>query len=367
MSRGVTKIKVLDGLRGYAALMIVLAHIPQISDTSIGYLFKQAILASKMGYLGVDIFFVLSGFLITRILIMEKKENIFSLKIFYIKRALRIFPIYYLAIIVCGFLFSWEGLGYVSVYLSNYYFSFTSDPNPLRHTWSLAVEEHYYLLWPIMLYSFRLERVRKIIQFVVPILVVASLVITYVIFDNTIADNLVYRGTQFRMLSLSIGSVFAFYEPQIRGLSKSLKIKLCIGFVFIYILSILVHKTIIIDAFPKAAILLVLFSICSSLFFMLILLQEGRKNLINYLFTNKVVGFVGRISYGVYLYHYIVFYFFGITDLQLNDTSIPVSGIVLPVFFVFLISTSSYYIFERPLLRYKSKLMRYRTDQASIS
>ena len=104
------KIETLDGLRGFAVLMVVIHHLPPID----GGIFWKAVNAIpvylKVGYFGVDIFFVLSGFLITKILIKDKQREDFSFKRFYLKRALRIFPIYFLTLLAVGFLFSWDGM-----------------------------------------------------------------------------------------------------------------------------------------------------------------------------------------------------------------------------------------------------------------
>lgn len=99
----------LDGLRGLCALAIVLAHFPLV-DSSWGD-FRYLAIFYRLDYLGVDVFFVLSGFLITRILINDKNNNV-SLKYFFIRRSLRIFPIYYLLIFNVWLFFDEEHLIY---------------------------------------------------------------------------------------------------------------------------------------------------------------------------------------------------------------------------------------------------------------
>lgn len=139
----------LDGLRGFAVLLVMLFH-------------ARAPIAQG-GYVGVDLFFVLSGFLITSILLSELNENgRVNLWRFYARRLMRLSPA--LLVMLCAYLFAapllWpERTGQVldvvlaGTYLSDYAIAFWGVPDLLSHTWSLAVEEHFYLLWPILLWA----------------------------------------------------------------------------------------------------------------------------------------------------------------------------------------------------------------------
>ena len=125
----------LDGLRGLAVLAVVLFHAG----------------ALPFGYLGVDLFFALSGFLITGILLDAKASNASPREIlvpFYARRALRIFPLALLvaAIVIAATRAGWEGAWYVS-YIQNW-FPHPGEPRALGHYWSLAVEEQFYVVWP---------------------------------------------------------------------------------------------------------------------------------------------------------------------------------------------------------------------------
>jgi peptidoglycan/LPS O-acetylase OafA/YrhL len=171
----------LDGIRALAAFMVILTHWPNV------------FLSLKFGWIGVNIFFVLSGFLITRILISDKTQHLkLYLKKFYVKRSLRIFPLYY-AFLGIGFLSfliftaifpsllqieSWKS-GYEATkqdyawYLSyaynikinlRYFFSWPDSSNTFfGHLWSLALEEQFYLIYPFIVYFASIKNLKKIV------------------------------------------------------------------------------------------------------------------------------------------------------------------------------------------------------------
>jgi peptidoglycan/LPS O-acetylase OafA/YrhL len=148
----------IDGLRALAVLPVILFHAG--FETFSG------------GFVGVDVFFVISGYLITTIILTELEQGKFSLINFYGRRALRILPALFLVMLVCiQFAWFWllpsdmkgfsQSLVTVSVFASNIlfwrksgYFDTASELKPLLHTWSLAVEEQYYILFPLFLMLF---------------------------------------------------------------------------------------------------------------------------------------------------------------------------------------------------------------------
>ena len=135
----------LDGLRALAVGSVLFAHFVPVKYQ----------LALPFGSAGVQLFFVLSGFLITSILLRSKDETLStSLKNFYARRFLRIFPLYYLALALCAFTgwMSWgEDLHWHVFYMSNVYISKLGHwPDIGGHLWSLSVEEQYYLIWPLV-------------------------------------------------------------------------------------------------------------------------------------------------------------------------------------------------------------------------
>ncbi|MGD0155194.1 MAG: acyltransferase [Terracidiphilus sp.] len=175
------RVPVLDGIRGIAILLVMMFHFWAVGTARLSYPLERAYSSiAGMGWIGVDLFFVLSGFLITGIL-LDLRRNPDYFRIFYGRRTVRIFPLYYAALTVfflvvpmllthlhhqrafdvetgtAGKLFAWT-------YLLNWYEGlkgFQIIPHPLQHFWSLAIEEQFYLVWPFLV--LKLAR-RRLIQ-----------------------------------------------------------------------------------------------------------------------------------------------------------------------------------------------------------
>jgi peptidoglycan/LPS O-acetylase OafA/YrhL len=165
----------LDGVRGLAILMVMAIHFLGMRPArSLGQ--GLVVKAASFGMLGVDLFFVLSGFLITGLL-LESKGEPRPFRNFYARRILRIFPLYYGVLVVCFLLLplvarlppSFEATrthqGWLWTFTSNFFIASTSSWASLRylsHFWSLAIEEHYYLLWPLVVFTFQARTLERI-------------------------------------------------------------------------------------------------------------------------------------------------------------------------------------------------------------
>jgi peptidoglycan/LPS O-acetylase OafA/YrhL len=217
----------LDALRGLAVLLILWTHVPS------GLLGKPIDLLKGVvqpGYLGVDLFFVLSGFLITRILLVDKDRGR-PLRWFLLRRVLRIFPIYYLVVVAVWLIRPGPELPWCALYASNFYFPFHPQETLLRHSWSLAVEEHFYLLWPLAVYVLPTRKAAFAAVGLLPFAVACAIAVILLDGDTGLrwisstfgesaagsynSRELVYMGTMFRAESLGLGALLAFSERRI--------------------------------------------------------------------------------------------------------------------------------------------------------
>lgn len=150
----------LDGLRGIAVLIVVIHNSAWIAGESQQFLLKLVSAFTATGWLGVQVFFALSGFLITGILV-DTVGRPGYFRSFYLRRSLRIFPLYYVfLLLVLGLALTLGASAtfaappwYYWVYLQNWFTPFHDSPHALAHLWSLAVEEQFYLLWALVVWG----------------------------------------------------------------------------------------------------------------------------------------------------------------------------------------------------------------------
>lgn len=328
----------LDGLRALAILLVIWVHIPgEVLGRSMAFA-RATVLP---GYLGVDIFFVLSGFLITRILLADRARGK-PLRSFLLRRMVRIFPIYYLLLLIVAF---WRGgpeLPWCFAYLGNFYFPFHEGGGPLEHTWSLAVEEHFYLVWPVLVYLLP-RRVSAAIAFCLPALAVAAAEYARRRYEPAISLDLIYMATPFRMASLALGASLAHGEGLLRRhprLMQGLALLLIAGGEY------LIQQWIVGIRYPQWPVmrLLLFLPVSGGIVLGGIALQQSRGPLARTLGCSPL-RFVGRISYGLYLYHVPLF---ALTFRRLGAGG---GAVAVALTATLVIATISFYGVERPLLR----------------
>ncbi|HEY7226108.1 MAG TPA: acyltransferase family protein [Micromonosporaceae bacterium] len=210
----------LDGVRALAVFAVVAYHIGTTS----------AAIVLPGGYLGVDVFFVLSGYLITSLLIVERRQTgHISIKNFYIRRARRLLPALYMMLLVVAAVGAFwlpaqaprlkgdllASLGYFQNWWligqhSSYFASAGDRPPMLTHLWSLAVEEQYYLVWPVILIAFAVVRARQTLVLMVVLAGVAASAVTgLLLYDPNVDPSRVYYGTDTRALAPLLGAALA--------------------------------------------------------------------------------------------------------------------------------------------------------------
>jgi len=337
--------KALDGVRGIAALMVVFFHyfIDVHSSTLFLTLIKKI---AVFGQTGVSLFFVLSGFLITRILLHSKEDNNYF-KNFYARRSFRIFPLYFLFLILYFYVLpflvevnnnapSW----FYWVYLQNIAMTFNWDNNGPLHFWSLAVEEHFYLFWPLIVYFFDINKI--FLNGI--ILIIISCLLRFYLAD---ANYESFYFTFTRMDDLVLGTFLAILEKKnFLGL-RSKKI-FAYALVFLFILNLV--PWFFIDLISHFWLQIFKYPLIASFYFALIgyLISDSESKTSTF-FKFPWLRFSGKISYGLYVYHPVVF-LLGAKYLYHSYVFIDFSLLVL---FTFILSTLSFYIFENQFIKLK--------------
>lgn len=344
-------IPALDGLRGVAVVLVLLYHFPFVEGIAPLNWTLRLSKEADAGYIGVEIFFVLSGYLITRILlndIREKNGRVFGR--FYLKRVLRILPVFYLTIVICALLIPGYNYLYSSVYLANYYFSFDPDPHPLRHFWSLAVEEQFYLFWPLLLvFSARNSRRLKALFILVVGSSVLMILLRDVVFSSPLSRALIYRSLETRMLALGIGGLFACYGlPKLR--TRTVLAALASVLLLISLVRGLYDPG---GGFPVAAAKAFSYDATAALVFVL---AANGGPLIGRLFSLPPLIHLGKISYGLYAYHLPIFFYFGVSHMQLDGQPTNAATAAIITLVTIAATMTSWHLLERPLLRLKKRL-----------
>lgn len=342
--------KELDGVRAVAALMIMVCHFFLYANSQNNF-FLALKKISVFGQTGVSLFFVLSGFLISRILLNTKKEK-YYFRNFYVKRILRIFPLYYsflffyyygLPIILSEEVYPFSEQKYFWVYLQNIARTFEWKSEGPVHFWSLAVEEHFYFFWPILVFFFSTTR---IVQIIIAIVILAFLCRVILLQY----DLSVYYFTLTRVDELAIGAFLALLEKQGKLCEKNARYFLAIFLsIFIPLVFIWVYYT----GKGNVTIQATKYILQSLIFFSFIgwVISVKEKNTFRKILSIKLLSFAGMISYGLYVFHPICF--------QLVNRFLWVEyslvNFLMSFVITFIIATLSYYFLELPFLRFKKK------------
>lgn len=306
----------IDGIRCIAVLSVLFYH----------FEFK----AIPGGFVGVDVFFVISGFLITRLLLADVKRENFSFKRFYVRRIRRLAPALIATlvgtfVVACIFLtphhfqrFSGASLASllsasnIYFWMESGYFDATAELKPLLHTWSLSVEEQFYLVWPALIFFMR-GRAAKFIAGVFILLFVVSLIAAKV--GTAYIPSATFFLMPFRVYEFAMGASLALLPlARWRG-HKWNEIMVALGLVLAYISFTEFDKN---TPFPDINALLP----CAAA---VLLIAFGTSPILGLLLRNPVSVFMGKISYALYLVHWpviVLYKHISFADVVVGNTRI---------------------------------------------
>jgi peptidoglycan/LPS O-acetylase OafA/YrhL len=343
----------LDGLRFIAASMVIFPHIEQFKSF-MGLDYSYSIYPYQSGKLGVVLFFVLSGYLITYLLLAEKNssKNI-SIKKFYLRRILRIWPVYYLMIVLAIFVFPFLDIldygGYTPENLSRrnviQYFLFL--PNvalfvPLiAQAWSVGVEEQFYIIWPVLIKYVK----NKYFLFIGVISLYFILANGLVLFKGINFLTLIHDFIiLFRIDCMAIGAFFALLLFEQKKILPILYSKYFQIFTYTILFVLLVSKV---------SIPFIHFQVFAILFGIIILnLSSNNKTIIS--LNGKVINHLGKISYGMYMYHPVVIILVLKTLIYFNISNVFIQYLFSMLLTIF-ISHISYNYYELFFIKMKDK------------
>ena len=328
--------KDINGLRAIAVISVVLYHAGYESFSG--------------GWLGVDMFFVISGFLISNIIISELNTETFSFKRFYFNRAKRILPAL-ISTIVIAIPFSYWLLtpksmleflnsAFASMFFyANYFFQnldfYNSDPTkymPLLHTWSLAIEEQFYLLFPLLCFVVYMTNKRIVLSFF-------TLLFIYSLFLNSTTGNLVkFYQLQFRAWELLLGVIVMILSQRFE-IKHSGKLGI---FIILFSLMYFDNQMLTVNSIePKITI---------TTGTALVLLSNNNFKVFSNTLNSKVFNFFGNISYSLYLFHQ-PFYAFILNFEKKYNSNAPDFPDVILLLFLFVVSFLNWKFVEQVFLK----------------
>lgn len=361
----------LDGLRFIAAMAVVIFHLFTLHRDNWGDFFNSNIFLiirnlTSSGLYGVNFFFVLSGFLITYIILKEiKTYNSFNIYYFLIRRSLRIWPLYFLVVIFGFYIFPYLPFGIVTkhelwrflLFLSNFDEIINGKDdilNFLTITWSVSIEEQFYIFASLVIFLFKIRKVLKLQ------ILFFSIIIVSILFriSNDANTSFLYYHTLNSMSDIAVGGLLStlyLSKSKINYLVFTPKIVIIsiyiLGFTFLYrplwFLSI--------DFFAIERLI-------SGLFFAFIIAEQLLCQ--NSLFKADSIPYFkigGKISYGLYMYHCIILYYLANCFSYLGWTNNLLGFIfyvIMTLLFTGILSMLSYKYFEAPILKLKLNYQR---------
>jgi peptidoglycan/LPS O-acetylase OafA/YrhL len=349
----------LDGIRGIAILLVLIFHYGRSADTF--GLSNSLLKFTGIGWCGVDLFFVLSGFLITGIL-YDSRGSANFFRNFYARRALRIFPLYYAALLLVAVLsIAWADAGvwpttslwWIATYLTNAVMAVEGPNSPgiLSHYWSLAIEEHFYLVWPFVVASFS----RRTLMAIAVGMIAFALVLRVLALEYGISTDAIYVLTPMRLDALAAGAFCALAVRGPQGIAPFVRpawyAALSCGAAMALV--ILLRRSM--DS-ADPYIMTIGYTLLAGAFAGTLIVGITWPFL-NAILSNGVLRWFGRYSYGLYVWHVIInvllFYTPVKASLGIDEPAENIAYLFFGLGVVLIVAYASYNLFEKRLLRLK--------------
>ena len=363
------RVRELDGVRGLAILLVILYHVAPYAETFTGSPIMISVFNSmQIGWLGVDLFFVLSGFLITDILLRAReKSNYF--KNFYARRILRIFPVYYvvvgLLLIFLPLLETTRGIQEQSswpffvFYQQNWLYILKRPVSAyLTVTWSLAIEEQFYLIWPTIVKWLDNRKLAIVASVAFVFSLGLRLFISHLPLDLNYAEKINYYATFTRLDGLMIGALIAIaYQSQTWKNWLPLLAWPVFGLSLLAMIFILTGKST--EPFSKNTMITTWSFSALALFggSLIVLLKSlSENNWLRISFRNGILGFFGKYSYAMYLVHAPIIFLLNQQFLKANlkGAVTSLSLVAASIFCIILVSLLSWNLLEKRVLNLKA-------------
>jgi len=358
-------IPALDGLRG-VAILLVIPHNADIFSNSAPWLWPMALLAHA-GWIGVQLFFVLSGFLITRNL-LDSRDGPHYFRSFYARRALRIFPLYFLTLFVGlvllpklvsyspGALASHQHQVWLWTFTINWTQPFGADVSGFSHFWSLAVEEQFYLVWPVVV----LLAVGRRLLWICIALVLTALLSRAFMQVSGAKPEMIYMFTFCRMDALAMGAAMAVVSlsaPAMQWIAGHSRAVLAAAFVTMLVVALYSHTYSVFDPHTlvlgqtllAAAFALLVVSVGS-------IPREAFGHSLRRLLEMRWLRRVGRYSFAMYVFHLLLITAIGTPIHEALDFAGSATPLLYALSFIllsFLAGMASYHLLEKHFLELK--------------
>ena len=318
------RIPSLDGFRAISIILVLISHCAFLPS------FPRAIVeVASQGKVGVTVFFVISGFLITSLLLIEdSKNNKVNLKAFYIRRSFRILPVFFLYVVFILVWRNFENLGITG-----------------NNIWTLSVEEQFYLMWPVIFILFRKRLKTVLVLMLVYSCICRVIDYKFPMYSNiALAPFFIYADA---ILIGVLGSVLHFENPEMlknKAFSTYWLQLLALG-IFVFFVYCAGYGKLPFISLPIGHTL-----VSAAALFLIMCYIAPKKNLFYKLLNSRVMIHIGVLSYSIYLWQE----FFFVGEPKFSFLRI----LPLNIVFIYIVALASYYFWETPFLKLRKYVLK---------